>query len=213
MGVGVIGRVLKVDLWNESVDVQRDILGQLQGGEQFGLDISELQCQSAHNRLSDVKILQGDIRYLPYADSTFNTLLDISTLDHIPTFEAIGAINEYQRVLQAGGVLVLMFAPEHGFAVQYWNGCLDGVCLLDADTVMDAVKSGFVVVKDVGFDLLPFVFAVLPRRLVEKMLWHLPKKLQKMALTMLGFCEIRFLGRVTKRVCGLRLVVAVKKHV
>lgn len=104
--------LLKVDLWNEGIESQRDILGQYQNHDKinlYGVDISDVVCSYAKLRLKSVNIIQGDIRNLPFKNSSFDILLDLSTLDHVPETQAISTLREYERVLKKGAILVLIY--------------------------------------------------------------------------------------------------------
>jgi SAM-dependent methyltransferase len=106
------GNLLKTDLWNEGVECQRDILKQFERHDNmklFGVDIAHVTCVLAKNNLNKVNVLQGDIRSLPFKDASFDMVLDLSTLDHVPLHQALEAIQEYKRVLKKDGILVLIF--------------------------------------------------------------------------------------------------------
>lgn len=104
--------LLKVDLWNEAIEYERDILGRYQNRDNFhlyGIDISATVCSLAKNRLANVHIAQCDVRRLPFRDNCFSIVLDLSTLDHVAEHEVSNVIQEYRRVLKKEGVLVLIF--------------------------------------------------------------------------------------------------------
>lgn len=61
--------LLKIDLWNEGIECQRDILSHFQNDENFnlyGIDISPVVLSRAKSRLKNVNLVQGDIRNLPF---------------------------------------------------------------------------------------------------------------------------------------------------
>ena len=53
-------------------------------------------------------IIQGDIRQLPFGHDSFEVILDLSTLDHIPPKDVATVIGEYNRVLGPRGKLLLI---------------------------------------------------------------------------------------------------------
>ena len=104
--------LLKTDLWNEGIRTERTILGEYQENKQlntYGIDISRLTCLLAREKNEKINIFQGSIGSLPFESGFFDIILDLSTLDHIPESEVSGVIQEYQRVLKKGAILVLVF--------------------------------------------------------------------------------------------------------
>lgn len=86
-----------------------------------GLDISEKLIKSAHLRqgfgeqascLAKYKFVVGNITDLPFQDSSFDAVLAIASLYHIPSKESRQkSFQEVARVLKPGGV----------FVMTYWN--------------------------------------------------------------------------------------------
>ena len=116
--IGISGNkvnLLKTDLWNEGIDTGRDILSQYQDDEKFnlyGMDISHSVSSSAQKRAESIHVIQGDIRNIASKDSSFDIILDLSTLDHIPLHQVSDAIQEYKRVLKKEGILVLVYCYD-----------------------------------------------------------------------------------------------------
>lgn len=105
-------KLLKTDLWNEGIEYQRDILGHYQNYKNldlYGIDISSVVCSYAKSRVKNIHILQADFRDLPFKSESFDIIIDLSTLDHIPESQVKNVIREYKRVLKKNGVLVLIF--------------------------------------------------------------------------------------------------------
>lgn len=104
-------RILKVDLWNEGVDFERNILKHLNCGENelYGIDISLRTCTLAREHTPGIKISNGTIDALGFKDESFDMLLDLSTLDHLPKEKLGTIIAEYHRVLTPNGAFVLIF--------------------------------------------------------------------------------------------------------
>ncbi len=56
----------------------------------------------------DMNIVMGDIRDIPFGDKVFDSVMDLSTLDHVPFEDAKTALKEYHRVLKDSGNMVLI---------------------------------------------------------------------------------------------------------
>jgi ubiquinone/menaquinone biosynthesis C-methylase UbiE len=105
-------RLLKTDLWNESIETDRDVLGQYKDNKRFdlyGVDISQKVCKMAKANIKNLKIYQGKIQNLPFKNNYFEIVLDLSTLDHVSMKNAAKALKEYARVLKKEGIIVLIF--------------------------------------------------------------------------------------------------------
>ena len=104
--------VLKTDLWNECLGGTRDLAGHFQerhGCRVFGLDLEYPVCAQARSRVPAVHVVQADIRALPFRAGSFDAVLDLSTLDHLPDDGVARAVDGYRRVLRDRGVLLLIF--------------------------------------------------------------------------------------------------------
>jgi ubiquinone/menaquinone biosynthesis C-methylase UbiE len=108
--------LLKVDLWNEGVEREKDVLSKYQNISRldlYAVDIAKNVCFLAKPNVPKVHITQATIEKLPFKDDCFDVILDLPTLDHIPETKAIGVIKEYKRVLNKNGVLLLIFRYEN----------------------------------------------------------------------------------------------------
>jgi SAM-dependent methyltransferase len=103
---------LKTDLWNECLGGAREIAGHFHerdGLRFFGLDLLHSVCVEGRSRVPAMHVVQADIRALPFRAGSFDAVLDLSTLDHLPEAGVADAIGEYRRVLRVGGALLLIF--------------------------------------------------------------------------------------------------------
>jgi SAM-dependent methyltransferase len=111
-GAGESPLVLKTDLWNERLGGERDVLGRPpagSGARYVGIDMSFAVCAHATARTPNVRVVQADIRALPVRSATFDTLLDLSVLDHVDASDLGGVLDGYRRVLREGGTLLVVF--------------------------------------------------------------------------------------------------------
>ena len=111
--------LLKTDLWNEGIDdTTGDLFYLLEDAKKYtgliGIDVSPVICHAVRGRISDeeLNVACADVRSLPFGDGSFDALLDVSTLDHIPPYNLASVIGEYKRVTKNGGVLALIFDSE-----------------------------------------------------------------------------------------------------
>src|SRR3989344_480242 len=104
-------RIFKCDLWNEGIDLQRNILAHIKGQsrEIHGADISYLTCKKAKKNTRGITAANCSITYLPYRQESFDVLLDMSTSDHLPARDMGDAFKEYRRVLNKEGIAVIIF--------------------------------------------------------------------------------------------------------
>jgi SAM-dependent methyltransferase len=214
LGSAVGLRVLKTDLWNEGVSVDRAVLGSLIKSDfMVACELSKVTCVKAHRLFNVVLVAQGDIRKLPFGDGSFNFVLDNSTIDHVSNVDAVKVIAEYKRLLRDNGVLVLIFAQSGPFAMGYLNGVLDGVCLLDSEMILSELSSSFKIVSDKSINLLNNLFLLPPKRFFERFLWHCPFFVRRVVLSFVAGLEFSPVSCLVKKYAGFRLIIAVKNGV
>ncbi len=100
--------ILKTDLHNEANDqpVKGGIVGNLHG-DIYALEIDPQIYKTAAQKVKG-HLKRGDIRDLPYQDQSFDLVLDLSTIDHVPFADIEGVLRGYRRVLKDGGCLYLV---------------------------------------------------------------------------------------------------------
>jgi SAM-dependent methyltransferase len=110
-GIPTAGRVLKTDLFEESIgpDAYLPVLSS-NGAFAVGMDVSPAIALRARGR--DVALtasyVASDSRSLPFADSTFALVVCPSTLDHFRDSRDLGrSLRELARVLTPGGRLII----------------------------------------------------------------------------------------------------------
>jgi SAM-dependent methyltransferase len=108
-GIG-LSRVLKTDLWDEAVaDGVAPALA-VHAGEVHGVDVAAMTVAAASRRHPWLRAAVADVRALPAEDATYDAVLSLSTLDHLPGRGAVAeALAEIHRVLRPGGHLLLTF--------------------------------------------------------------------------------------------------------
>ncbi len=91
------GHTLKTDCWNE-VRYEYAIRA----------DVYLEQDETIFNEAKEkgFNVVQGDIREMPFKDKEFDTIVDMSTIDHVLEFRRV--LSEYNRTLKAKGILLLV---------------------------------------------------------------------------------------------------------
>jgi len=98
-------RVLKLDLWNEAGNTRLLQWMSESGAAVFGIDLSWTTTARARANFAaegrSGHVTQSDIRWLPFADGSFDHVYTMGTIEHIAEYE--DAIAEIRRVLKPGG--------------------------------------------------------------------------------------------------------------
>jgi ubiquinone/menaquinone biosynthesis C-methylase UbiE len=69
-----------------------------------GIDVSAYTARAVSKKYPDIAACAADIRRLPFADSSFDTIVSLSTADHFADpADIVRSIEELQRVLRPGG--------------------------------------------------------------------------------------------------------------
>lgn len=76
------------------------------------VEFDDYPLRAAQNKLAGcdaVHFAQGDIRQLPFLNSQFDSVLDFSTIDHIPPDAYACVLGEYSRVCERNGVVSVVY--------------------------------------------------------------------------------------------------------
>ena len=107
--VSAVGTILKADCYNEAQGGFQHIEGVGLGGDWTTyVELDPEVIERARQRFPHRHFMQGDIRHLEFDDGAFDSVVDLSTLDHIPAMDIRDALQEYYRVLKPGGNLILV---------------------------------------------------------------------------------------------------------
>lgn len=101
-------RILKTDLFDESIG--RGMYDSItsKNREMYGSDISNIIVKKARQKYPDIHGIIADIRTLPFTDEIFDVIVSNSTLDHFDTTDKIqDSLRELNRVLKKGGQLII----------------------------------------------------------------------------------------------------------
>lgn len=72
-----------------------------------GLDISREQLSLARERVPGAELALGDLANLPFDDDTFDAVISYHAIIHVPREEHADVLDEFRRVLEPGGRLVV----------------------------------------------------------------------------------------------------------
>jgi ubiquinone/menaquinone biosynthesis C-methylase UbiE len=103
-----------------------------------GLDRSEILLAEAERRRGDAdspRLVRGDYRELPFADSSFDAVFNLFTsLGYLERDEDVGVLGEFRRVLRPGGALVVETMHRDRlarlFVARTWERLPDGSLFL-----------------------------------------------------------------------------------
>lgn len=209
--------LLKTDLWNEGIETKRDVLSQYQNDKRFnlyGVDISRLVCRSAQKRLQKTHIMQANINNLPFKDTSFDIVLDLSTLDHVPLHQVPSVIQGYRRVLKKRGVVVLAYWYDSILLrlifklrriENYREQAVGGTQFyFPVNQVKECVKGDFNILEEFWIgSLLNF-----NNRIIAPLLKSLPKPIYNLIL----YIEYSRISKyLLKGLAGLHVIIARKK--
>src|SRR5262245_11582474 len=78
-----------------------------------GMDVSKVVVAEARKRIPGGLYVVGDVAALPFKTSSFDLIVSISTLDHLPPPLLAGGLAELCRLLRTDGCLVLTLDSGH----------------------------------------------------------------------------------------------------
>lgn len=92
--------------WGNNLRFLRDA-----GFDAHGIEISQTAVDALQDEFGD-RVMQGSFVELPYADGTFDFVLDRSSIQHNPRADIPQAIREAHRVLKPGGIFFSMLVAS-----------------------------------------------------------------------------------------------------
>lgn len=103
-------RLLKTDLFDESLTDGLTPLLSMHAKNVVGIDISASTLETAKRKTNSLQVAAADVRNLPFATDSFDTIVSNSTLDHFKSLdEIIRSLKELKRVLKKDGQLLITF--------------------------------------------------------------------------------------------------------
>ena len=109
-----VRRLLKTDLFEEGFG-KDSLLDALAATYPMvvGMDISRVVAAAAKGRVPGAGCVVSDACALPFKPRTFDLIVSISTLDHLPPAALPDALGELCRVLRPAGCLILTLDSRH----------------------------------------------------------------------------------------------------
>ncbi|WP_367176036.1 class I SAM-dependent methyltransferase [Haloarcula rubripromontorii] len=81
-----------------------------------GLDLSREQLRTARERVPGPRLCQGDLAALPFPEDTFDAVVSLHAVIHVPRAEHAAVFAEFERVLEPGGRLLAALGDDQ------WEG-------------------------------------------------------------------------------------------
>ena len=109
--------ILKTDLWDEARNTRIMVWARDRGARTFGVDISMPTVLLARDAFAattpgrGLAAAAGDVRDLPFRDSSFDAIYSMGTIEHFAETER--AVAEIIRVLKPGGVAIVGVPNRH----------------------------------------------------------------------------------------------------
>ena len=127
-----------------------------------GLDFSPLACELARERTGG-EVVQGSIAALPFADASFDAVVSCDVVCQVA--DPALAVREFNRVLKPGGTVVLTM-PAYQWMYSYHDQAVGNLRRYTRGEVAALLRStGFTVIADTYWNMLPFPLAVLRRKI------------------------------------------------
>ncbi len=117
-----LGRLLKTDAFDEAAGA--GVVAQLAARATMviAIDISRIALAAAVRKYPDLAVAAADLRRIPVADETLDTVVSLSSLDHFESLDELAAsLHELRRVLAPGGQLILTLDNARNPAVRLRN--------------------------------------------------------------------------------------------
>ena len=118
----------------------------------FGVDYNPVRLARARRVDADVRLQQGSLYRLPFADASFDVVLCNHVIEHVP--DTPSALAELHRVLRRGGLLIVgvpnegcLLGRARNHVIQPWIGrTTDHVHFFTVETVSETLRTA-------GFDV------------------------------------------------------------
>jgi SAM-dependent methyltransferase len=219
--IGQMESLLKTDLFDEAVSDGLSSILNLLSKRVFYIDTSYEVHQRARGRHPDLQTIKADVRQLPFAKSSFDSIVSNSTLDHFKSLdEILTSLRELYRVLRPGGQMILTLDNLANPIIRLRNGLpfrllyrmkiipyYVGVTLGPYRLQHLLKETGFEILEVNAIFHCPRVFAVAIARWLER---HASPKTQKAFLRFLMVFE-HFSGLPTRFFTGHFIAVKVTK--
>jgi hypothetical protein len=104
--------VLKTDLWNEGIEVDRNLAAYVNDSSKkcrlVAIDVCRYVCESAKQLNPELEVVRATLLASPFRRS-FDFIIDASTVDHMPERLREVWVSGESQALKAGGVLLISF--------------------------------------------------------------------------------------------------------
>lgn len=108
LNIKLDGRLLNI--WSRTGNAFSYLIKKFPGIKVYNLEVSSKMIEIAKKKFPNHEFLKTDLENLDFADSFFDSILSLETLEHTPDPE--GFLKELFRVLKPGGVLAMSLPPR-----------------------------------------------------------------------------------------------------
>ncbi len=106
------GKLLfKSDLWDEVKNTKLLLWAHKKGAKCFGIDISLKVLKAVKKEAKYVRAKYGDVRKIPFPNSSFDFIVSIGTVEHFP--DTSKALREMRRILKPDGVAMISIPVKY----------------------------------------------------------------------------------------------------
>lgn len=116
-----------------------------------GMDLSTTMLDRSREHVPDAALVQGDLTTLPFDDDTFDAVVSLYAIIHVPKEAHERVLSEFHRVLRPGGDLLVSMG-----AIEGWEGRNDD--WLDTGTAMEwsyfGPEKSREIVEQAGFEVV-----------------------------------------------------------
>jgi SAM-dependent methyltransferase len=147
--------LLKTDLFEEAFgqDALLDVLAR-RYRVVIGIDVSRVVAAAARARIPAAACAVSDVSVLPFKEASFDLIVSISTLDHLPPPLLPGALGDLCRALRPGGCLIVTLDSRHNPLhvlsnhIRRWLGRIYAERCYRVEEVRAALRNQPVIVTD-----------------------------------------------------------------
>jgi SAM-dependent methyltransferase len=95
-------------------------------GTFIGVDLDRFKLEHFSSLHPEITVLQASAFRLPFAASTVDLVQMLAILEHFPSGEITGLLDESLRILKPGGILIACYPAEGGLLLKFCQRVMHG---------------------------------------------------------------------------------------